>query len=439
MFPISEKLAPTEKNHLNSYLPIRKKGNDFSWDTITGIVLSEALKRQILKYEFDSFRDDCKCAVIEKLDQPIFWEILERMYFSSDAIFNISPLFLLFKAQRKGTGKFELGTANQRMGDLFTSLMGGKFQLPDVTQRLNFIEDEFMTVLKERLEPLKASETIDEAYLPYLAKAFREDITFLSEHPKYLVQEFTNTLKLYAFAYCSQLALNIKSWRIGEPEPKPLYFILDTERASSERTWVRNYGYKFLLECAGDLFPLLSASEPLQHKGPRRPLWKIYHDAVTYKDQESLLASLNLYIKAFANTESRKLQVDTTAQTIDAAFAQLADLSLCQFADENSERAGVNRLYVRELERHICVNFMQSRGRAGRILVLNQDYLLLLTNLSIGKREKLRLHELVSEFQRRGFYLDTQSQQVLVGFYERMGNVERMSDSGDAVYVRKTV
>ncbi|MFP2227909.1 DNA phosphorothioation-dependent restriction protein DptG, partial [Escherichia coli] len=24
-------------------------------------------------------------------------------------------------------------------------------------------------------------------------------------------------------------------------------------------------------------------------------------------------------------------------------------------------------------------------------------------------------------------------------FYERMGNVERMSDSGDAVYVRKTV
>ncbi|MQK80561.1 DNA phosphorothioation-dependent restriction protein DptG, partial [Escherichia coli] len=28
---------------------------------------------------------------------------------------------------------------------------------------------------------------------------------------------------------------------------------------------------------------------------------------------------------------------------------------------------------------------------------------------------------------------------TLVAFYERMGNVERMSDSGDAVYVRKTV
>ena len=73
------------------------------------------------------------------------------------------------------------------------------------------------------------------------------------------------------------------------------------------------------------------------------------------------------------------------------------------------------------------------------MLVLNQDQLLLLTNLAIGMNEKLRLHELMDEFCRRGFYMDGQTQQVLVGFYERMGNVERMSDSGDAVYVRKTI
>jgi DNA phosphorothioation-dependent restriction protein DptG len=53
--------------------------------------------------------------------------------------------------------------------------------------------------------------------------------------------------------------------------------------------------------------------------------------------------------------------------------------------------------------------------------------------------EKLRLHELMTAFEQRGFYLDNQSRQILVAFYERMGNVERMSDSGDAVYVRKTV
>ena len=72
-------------------------------------------------------------------------------------------------------------------------------------------------------------------------------------------------------------------------------------------------------------------------------------------------------------------------------------------------------------------------------MVLNQDQMLLLTNLTIGKEEKLRLHELRQGFEQRGFYLDNQSLQMLVSFYERMGNVERMSDSGDAVYVRKTL
>ncbi|MFA0643989.1 DNA phosphorothioation-dependent restriction protein DptG, partial [Vibrio cyclitrophicus] len=32
-----------------------------------------------------------------------------------------------------------------------------------------------------------------------------------------------------------------------------------------------------------------------------------------------------------------------------------------------------------------------------------------------------------------------QTEQELIKFYERIGNVERMSDSGDAVYVRKTI
>lgn len=83
--------------------------------------------------------------------------------------------------------------------------------------------------------------------------------------------------------------------------------------------------------------------------------------------------------------------------------------------------------------------FEQSRGRAGSYLVLNQDYLLLLTNISIGSREKLRLHELLVEFQNRGVFFDKSSEECLIDLFERMGNVERMSDSGDAVYVKKTI
>ena len=64
---------------------------------------------------------------------------------------------------------------------------------------------------------------------------------------------------------------------------------------------------------------------------------------------------------------------------------------------------------------------------------------MLLTNLAIGEKERLRFHELIKAFELRGVFFDKQSQQNLVDLYERMGNVEKMSDSGDAVYVKKTV
>ena len=114
------------------------------------------------------------------------------------------------------------------------------------------------------------------------------------------------------------------------------------------------------------------------------------------------------------------------------------DLAIEQFQVETSTRDEINGKYAKALK-ELCSDFIQSRGRSGRVLVLNQDQLMLLTNISIGNKDKLLMNDLMREFERRGFYLDKQSQQALVDFYERMGNVARMSDSGDAVYVRKTV
>ncbi|WP_428827022.1 DNA phosphorothioation-dependent restriction protein DptG [Azonexus sp. IMCC34842] len=436
MFPIPEDLAPSDKNKLISYLPIRNKGNDFDWDIITGMVLGHALKKQIKQYDFEQFREDCKRQFITKMDQPDFWEVLDRMYFASEAVFDISPLFLLFKAQRKGSGKSELGAANVRMGDLFCGLLGCTKQLDEVNEQLNFLEHQMLLVLQRKLSENSDCASNEQHYLPYIAKAFQEDINFLATHPKYLLRELTNTLRLYAFSYCTQMALNVSAWKDGEPVSKPLYFILDTERASTERINV-NHGYKMFAQFSEGLFPILSALEAIQHKDFKRPLWQVYKDSIEYADRDGVLRVLNEYIDAFA--KSRELDGRGDANTVETAFEHLIGLAVEQFKVNKTTRGEINEKYTKELEKQICGDFVQTRGRAGRVLVLNQDQLLLLTNLSIGLREKLRLHELMEEFRRRGFYLDGQTQQVLVSFYERMGNVERMSDSGDAVYVRKTV
>ncbi|WP_269139938.1 DNA phosphorothioation-dependent restriction protein DptG [Psychrosphaera haliotis] len=137
---------------------------------------------------------------------------------------------------------------------------------------------------------------------------------------------------------------------------------------------------------------------------------------------------------------NRKFDMEVPiASDAHGALENLLNLSVKQF-DKGESRHGVNTDYAKAIENELSGHFVQNRGRAGRVLVFNQDYILLLTNLAIGgDREQLRFHELVLEFEKRGVYFDKQSQKVLVEFYERIGNVDRMSDSGDAVYVRKTV
>lgn len=85
--------------------------------------------------------------------------------------------------------------------------------------------------------------------------------------------------------------------------------------------------------------------------------------------------------------EKRELSASkyTQAVTLEEAFKQLLTVAVEQFQDKKSDRATVNRKYINELETQICTDFIQVRGRAGKVLVLNQDRLLLLTNLTVGK------------------------------------------------------
>jgi len=434
-FPIPEGLEPTEKNKLSNYWPIRNKGNEFKWDTVTGVVLSLALRKQVKTYELADYQEECKQRFLSLLDDATFWPVLERAYFANDSLYDISPLFLLFKAKGRQSGSLDISASDLRLCKLFAGLLGNFFLSDPLDDHLNFVEREMLGVLREKLQLGTALKNDEQPYLPFLNKVFLEDIQFLAAYPQYLLQALPKTLKLYAFSYCAQLALNITDWK--EPKSRPLYFILDSEKASSEHTSVKRSGYKLLALACERVFPLLSALDALQVDGAPRPFWQVYRDATHYPDQAKLLEAINDYLQAFIG--KRELVERPRAENVAEAFEQLKALAIEQFSSDPKNRGVVNKKYVKELEDSLLGDFIQARGAAGRTLVLNQDQLLLLTNLTIGKAEKLRLHELCKGFEQRGFYLDNQTLEVLVAFYERMGNVERMSDSGDAVYVRKTL
>ena len=98
-----------------------------------------------------------------------------------------------------------------------------------------------------------------------MTEAFKRDLEFLTTYPKYLLDEFEKFLAFYGFAYTAQLSLSLSDWKTGEaPTAKPLYFIMDHERASSERIHIKKHGYKLFRESSFKLFPFLSMLENLQ-------------------------------------------------------------------------------------------------------------------------------------------------------------------------------
>ncbi len=438
--PFNPKLPQTaedvpNKNSLNSYLPIRTKGNDFDIKAVIGLVLQGLLRKKVEGYEYEEFVSDCQSTFQEKLGEEAFWEVLNEMYFDNRDIFSVSPELLLFRAQ-----KDQVTAGDTRIASMFTNLLQS-MRVEEFDAKLNFIEREILATLRNKMKAESSMHASEEPYLPYLSQAFRDDLKFLSSRPKYLLSEIESFLSFYAFTYTAQLSLALTDWRSGEePVAKPLYFIMDHERASNERTHIRNHGYKLFSESATRLFPMLSMLELLQpgigdKKVSKLPLWKI-SKGIQESSYEHLKSELENFARAFKSQRELDTSLDESELALDW-LANIMKLAMAQFSV--GERFNINKKYVSEVEKYLASHFIQGRGRSGRVLVLNQDYIILLTNLVVGEKDKLRFHELIAAFRQRGIFVDKQTEQELIKFYERIGNVERMSDSGDAVYVRKTI
>ena len=60
MYPIANDLQVSDKNKSPNYLPVRQKANEFSWASVTGLVLGNVLQQGLQDYSVEAFRDDCR-------------------------------------------------------------------------------------------------------------------------------------------------------------------------------------------------------------------------------------------------------------------------------------------------------------------------------------------------------------------------------------------
>ena len=434
---------PDDRNTLNSYLPYRNKGNNFNHSYVggrtLGLLIGKALKK---KFDPEAFEKECLEEVGDMLSDEGFIEHLRSMYFTNNALSQAAPEFLLLSLQTNDKG------ASLHLAEIFKSFMAAYPASRKPQSNPNFIEEKFLKVLEEHLESFdekpekKASN--QSPYLPFQARNFVKDLSFLSRNTDFLLQHLEQFIELYNFLYCSQLALNIKDWPNGEPQSKPLFFILDTEKASQERTDIQNYGYQSLYRASANVFPILSMLEQLNKNSDKtyqkQPLWK-FADAIRKADTETeteLKEVIEIFAKKFFENRKLTKPYEYPNGAMDS-LRRLFHYAEDQFLVEKGDRKTVRKNYQKEFEKHVATHFIALRGNKGYVLVMNQDYLLLLTNLVIGKEHKIHFQKLLEGFRKRGVYFDKQSEQSLISFYDRVGNVDRLSDSGDAVYVRSTI
>jgi len=178
------------------------------------------------------------------------------------------------------------------------------------------------------------------------------------------------------------------------------------------------------------------------NKKDPEPLWSLYDKLDKYDNSQDIVQSLDHYAERFS-TKLLNFGYDKKSSNVFEAITNLSDLYCKQldkkYISSENKKGGVNGKIINSIIDNYTSGFRQTRRRGGTHLVINQDMLLFITNLIIGNNGKMRFNELIDNFNSRGIYFDSQSKSKLLDFFQRIGNIEKKSDSGDAVYVNSTI
>ena len=417
-------------NEIKKFYPFKVRDNIFSFNEVIGLVISDISKQEIDTFNENNFKANCLKQFEDLINDSSYDNLIEDIYFSKNKLILDSLLvFQTYKASPKSKKVFEI----------FQQLINGKDLNIDFEKNVNFIERIIIDELKSNLKP-KPSKSTSSSYLTFLEPLFNKDLKFISKNKHYFTQNIEKFFELYLFIYCSQLALNLKPNinALEEPRARDLYFILNHEKVSVERKKIMDNGYSNLYERAKYIFPYLSLLSVLSNLSNEEDL-RLY-DLVSKFDNShtdiEVIDAFNIKFRKAKKLDSLLL----SSENVEKALDSLLNSAYEQFRDNCVvDRKNTLDKYIKAFEKQVAKAFLQTRGRAGKILVLDQDTIVLLTNIAIGEKKKLRFQDLLKELKERGICFDSKSQNELLELFERIGNIERKSDSGDAVYVKTTI
>ncbi|GAA0492761.1 hypothetical protein GCM10008986_18940 [Salinibacillus aidingensis] len=269
--------------------------------------------------------------------------------------------------------------------------------------------------------------------MPMISDLFEEDIKFLMQHKDYFIENINMFLAYYYFFYITQLTLKLNQTKKADfHSVNEVVYTLDWEGASKSRIGYER-GYQRIKDAAKNILVhnnclehlnfLLDTTTAKSYEGIR----EIFQD-LSEEEKQDFLNVLKTWIGEYRYHVSL-LPLETLADDFDGLVDQLF-LSL----DEGVPKETKTRfaLSIEEIGKRY---FLKTRGVLGYMLNISQDFLLLLTTISV-KDERKSLKDVFREFEKRGVFFDRHSQDEVVQLFDKLNLLDKKSDSGDAQYVK---
>ncbi|EGT0653937.1 DNA phosphorothioation-dependent restriction protein DptG [Citrobacter freundii] len=422
-------------NIADTYLPIgpNNRDNNIEWTHVYQKLFEKLYGLSLNRHCKESLRVEVLDSIRSVRDTRELVDVIDELYFNSNELDNITPLAYLVSNQEK------LSARTKTMINIISGLINGQVGGDFIIKGNNPLEN----ILISNIHRLCTEHSLKDntiCYLPFLQKVFTQDLNTLAANPEYLLSEVERFIHLYVFIYLSQLTIQvcIPNNVYQPPSAKPLYFILETETASKERHECNQYGYDYIFSnkkgIANYLFPALGYFNRIDKK----PAWQYDLD-----ESEEHLGKINEFNKLLALLFGEDYQNECSLQRAlnkGVSFhKQIFEETLSR--SKKNSRKGRNSTVVNTFEDVFSSGFITNRKAAGKYFVLNSNIIMLLTNLIIKGKEtdKILIDDLIEGFKNRGVWLDLKSKRALLKFYESVGNIEKLSDSGDAVYVKSTI
>lgn len=278
-----------------------------------------------------------------------------------------------------------------------------------------------------------------------ITSVFNEDLKYLLKVNRDFCSQVVTLLKFYYVVYILRSVGNLNNM-FDEKEVPPIYFTFDWEKVSKGRIGYEN-GWCLVESAITSLrsheicLNILNCSN-----GTNKYTYKEFKELVSSMnnaDRYDTWVNLSDVVEKYENAirdddKDYWKEYEFKSDNDDDILIEVEKLYglIHNHHSKVKNAIELSRRYYDWFFEFCRNNFLRNRGRNGMTLNLTEEYVILLTKLCIKDESKVRFQYIIKELERRGVYLDKDSKNRLIEFYQRLNVLEKKSDSGDALYVR---